>query len=104
MRSIREFSNSPIEQGADELCAYRIDTVTWPGAGDPGTVSVVLKELPALTDVSSTKLQGPPSVSGNVITTPVVKLLVAGTQYRLEVKWIKEGNTFEAYGILDGRL
>jgi hypothetical protein len=46
-------------------------------------------------------LSGSASVAGDVITTPVVKSLVAGTQYRLEIKFTVSGNIFEAFGFID---
>ena len=43
-------------------------------------------------------LAGSASVSGDTITTPVVKGLVAGRTYRLEIKFVVDGRTEEAYG------
>ena len=47
-------------------------------------------------------MTGSASVSGDVITTPLISGLVNGTQYRVEVKWVVGGNTFETYFWLYG--
>lgn len=95
----RRIKESPIVQGADERIAYQLTTTPW--GSSPGTVSVVLKNA-AGTDVGATYLTGLPSVNGDVITTPVVHSLANDTQYRLEIKFICSGNTFEAWADIYG--
>jgi hypothetical protein len=91
----REIKESPFLQGGDEILAYTVDTSPW-GGYSSGVVNV-LKDK-AGSDVSGTRLQGSPSAVGNVITTSQVKSLIASeAPYRLEVKWVYNGNTFEAY-------
>lgn len=99
-QSERKFLEREWEQGVDEIIAYQVDTSLWPGTGDPASVVVKLYQMPAYTDVSSTNLTGSNSVSGDIITTEFVTSLSEGVQYRLEVKWVKSGNTLEAYGFI----
>lgn len=91
----REAKGSPFLQGGDEILAYTIDTTPW--GGYSSGVSNVLKDK-AGTDVSGTRLQGSPSAVGNVITTSQVKSLSASeSPYRMEVKWVYNGNTYESF-------
>lgn len=99
MTDIRKFKESPRSQGEDERFAYEVDTTPW-GGYDSDAANVLKDQYD--NDVSSTNLSGSPSVSGNVITTSVVIDLVPGIKYRLEVKWVYSGNTFEAYGWIIG--
>ena len=99
MKTLRKIVESPWTQGVDEEAAYTVDTSTW--GGSPSAVSVVLKDSNG-DDVSSTNLSGSASVSGDIITTPVVKSLTADSRYRLEVKFTSSGNILEAYGYIYG--
>lgn len=99
-KSIREIKESPLPQGVDEQIAYTLTTTPW--GTSPGTLSCVLKTLPGLVDVSSAKLSGSPSASGDVITSPIVFGLVAGQQYRMEFKFTCSSNIFEAFLIING--
>ena len=99
-RSIREVKESPLPQGVDERIAYTLTTTPW--GSSPGTLSCALKVLPGLADVSSAKLSGSPSATGDVITSPIVYGLNSGQQYRLEFKFTCTANIFEAYLILRG--
>ena len=99
-RSIREVQQSPLPQGVDERIAYTLTTTPW--GSSPGTLSCALKVLPSLADVSSAKLSGSPSATGDVITSPIVYGLNSGQQYRLEFKFTCSSNIFEAYLILRG--
>lgn len=95
---IRRVRESDISQGEDEKIAYQLTTTPW--GSNPSDVSVKLYSLDdygVKTDVSSTKLVGGISVSGDVITTPSVTGLVAGTRYRMEIKFTIAGNVFEAW-------
>ena len=87
-------------QGADEQIAYTLTTTPW--GNTPTSVAVVLKNS-AGTDVSSTCLSGSASVSGDVITTPIVKSLTADAQYRLEIKFTISGNIVETWANLFGQ-
>ncbi len=97
----REFRNSPLPQGIDERVAYTVDTTKWPGTGSP--TGIVVKTFDeAGTDTSVTNLSGAASESAGIITTPLVIALTAGDRFRLEVQWVKSGDTWEGFGFLDG--
>lgn len=91
-------------QGADEQVAYRL---TCPSDQTPATPSFKLYDVAtdgSRTDVSSTKLSGAGSVSGQVITSPLVISLVDGHLYRLQVTYTSSGNTFSAYVLIDAEF
>lgn len=98
MTQPRDVTESPVNQGIDEEIAYRFD---WSAVGTPTSPSVKLYDED-YTDVSSTKLSGSPGVVGDVVTTPVVKSLAAGTRYRLECKVTISGNVLEAFCVIVG--
>ncbi len=97
MSSIREFRESPWEQGIDEERYYTLDTAPW--GGSPAWVEVALFDGD-YDDVSEVKLSGDVVVSGDMITTPLVRCLAAGSTYRLEIKFVVDGRTEEAYGYI----
>jgi hypothetical protein len=90
----REVKESPFGQGKDESKAYALTTTPW--GSSPTSVTVKIYNS-AGTDMSSTNLSGSVSVSGDVITTPLVTALTAGERYRLEFKFTCSSNIFEAY-------
>ena len=96
----REVVEGMLDQGADEIIAYQLTTTPW--GSSPSSVSVALWDITAATwtDVSTTKLSGSPSATGDVITTPLVTGLTAGSTYRLEIKFVTGGNTLEAYAVI----
>jgi len=98
MRYVRRIKEV-IYQGKDESVAYTLDVTPW---GDtPTALAVVLYEINPVTgvktDVSVAKLTGAPVAVGNDITTPRVAALDVGAEYRLEIKFVISGNTFEAW-------
>ena len=99
----REFKESSFEQGADEQVAFAITVpLSW-GSATLASPASVLYEDPddANTDVTSTKISGVTTASGQVITTGLVKSLTAGTKYRLDVKFTtSESNVLEAFAII----
>lgn len=95
----RKIKESPIRQGEDEQIAYNLTTTPW--GSSPTSLSVALKTLPDLTDVSSTHLSGSASAVGDVITTPVVSGLEAGKTYRMEIKFTVSGNVMEAWAVIE---
>jgi len=100
----REINESPIQQGADERIAYLLTTTPWgssPSAPEVKLYSVNIT-TGAYTDVSTTNLTGTASATGDVITTPLVIGLSEGTRYRIEIKFVSGGNTFEAFGWIEG--
>lgn len=103
MSNKREFKESPFYQGADEQIAYKVTVPTSWGTATLTSLSAVLYEDPdgTNTDVSTTKLSGSTTASAQVITTPIVKSLTAGTKYRLEIKFTStEANVLECYAII----
>ena len=99
--TIRKVENSPKYQGEDERVAYTLDTAPW-GGYDSG-VAVVLKDTDG-TDISLTNLVGVAGEAGGVITTPLVIKLTHDIKYRLEILWVKSGNTLEAYCEIIGEI
>ena len=99
MATSREAIESPYLQGEDEILAYLVTTTPWAASPTSPTVKIFSYDLTtdAYTDVTATKMSGSASVSGDVITTPAVTSLTAGTRYRVEVKFVVSGNTFETY-------
>lgn len=99
----REVKESPVEQGADEQIAYRLTTTPW--GSSPSSVAVAAYDITenARTDVSATVLTGSASVTGDVITLPVLKSLTAEKVYRVEIKFACSGNVFEAILIVNGK-
>lgn len=108
----REIKEGPQPQGADEIIAWRVDTANWSATpSSPATPSSAtgyiytvtdVAGVETYTDVTSTKMSGSASISGQYITLPSITSLVAGTKYRWECKFVLEGNTFETFGILYG--
>lgn len=97
----REVKESPLRQGADEQIAYTLTTTPW--GSTPSAVAVAAYDITtnARTDVTTTVLSGSASVASDIITTPVVKSLTAGSVYRVEVKFTCSGNIFEAFFIVN---
>jgi hypothetical protein len=83
-----------VTQGSDEQIAYAINFTAW---GTPTSPAVTLIDLVDNSDQSSTKLVGSPSIIGATVTTPVVKSLAVGHQYRLVIKATIGGNVLSAY-------
>jgi hypothetical protein len=99
-RRIRE---SPFEQGADEIAAYKITIPTNWGTATLSAIACKLYEDPNTTntDRSSTMLTGSASASGQVITTQAVSGLTVDKDYRLDVKFTSsEGNTLECWALI----
>lgn len=104
MADTRSIVEGNLYQGADEQIAYTLD-VSDVGSS-PTSPAVVVKDMSAGgTDVTSTNMPtNSPTVSGNVITLSILKLLVDGTEYRVEVKYTISGNIFETYFTVFGRM
>ncbi len=95
----RAVVQSPVSQGKDETIAYTLTTTPW--GSSPGSVAVVIYDYATGTYTTSTNLSGSASVNGDIITTPAVTALLAGHQYRLEIKFTCSGNIFEARCIIN---
>ena len=99
----REFKESPFEQGEDEQVAFAITVPASWGSATLASLASVLYEDPDgdNTDVSSTKISGSTTASGQVITTGLVKSLTDGKKYRLDVKFTSsESNVLEAFAFI----
>ena len=91
-----------LKQGQDEQISYSLTTTPW--GSTPSDVAVTAYEGSSFTVVTDTVLSGSPSVNGDVITTPIVKSLTAGKEYRIEIKFTVGGNIMECYFELEARL
>lgn len=96
----REVKESPLVQGADESLAYSLTTTPW--GSSPSSVSVKIYNLTTGADLSATNLSGSASAAGDVITTPLVTALVAGTSYKLEIKFTCGSSVFEVFAKIHG--
>jgi hypothetical protein len=104
MATIREVKESPQPQGVSEIVAYTLDTTPWNSLSPASSVVAVYDVTKGgRKDVTLVVMpSGSSSESGTVITTPALKLLTAGRDYRIEILWEDSGNTFEAFGIVNG--
>jgi len=102
MATKRKIEQSPLYQGEDEQIVYTLTTTPW--GSSPTSVVVKIKDTATNTDVSSTCLSGSASTTGDVITTPIVKSLTAGSLYRLEIKFTVSGNIVEAWTYIAGEV
>lgn len=92
----REVMEGKQYQGADEIIAYTLDVSAI--GSTPSAVAVVVKDKADGSAVTSTVMPtGSPSVAGNIITLPPLKLLTADALYKIEVKYVIAGNTLETY-------
>ena len=84
-------------QGVDEEIIYTVDVSNV--GSSPTSVSVEVFLASNLTaSVKATVMPtGSPSVVGNVITLPTLKLLTANNTYRVEVKYTVGGSVVENY-------
>lgn len=100
--NVREVQEGKQYQGVDEIIAYTLDVTA---VGSTPTLPVV-----TVKDVTNATLVTPavmptnsPTVNGNVITLSPLKLLTAGVLYRVEVKYVIDGNTLESYVYVQGQ-
>ncbi len=101
MGGSRQAIESPYVQGEDEAIAYPVDTTNFPGTGAITNEADVIKDAEG-EDVSATHLTGSVVEAAPIITTRLVSNLVAKVEYRMEVKWDQNGNTFEAWFTITG--
>lgn len=106
MTAAREIREGRQVQGVDESIVYTLTTTPW--GSSPGSISVKVYTMSpsgTRTDVTSTVMPtGSASAVGDVISLPALKLLTAGTLYRVEIKFTCSGNIFEAYAYIWGEL
>jgi len=88
MGTLREVNESPVYQGSNETISYAIDFADW---GTPSSPACTLWQ--GTTNVTSTNLSGSASVTGDIVTTPAVKTLTAGSEYVMKCVVTISGNT-----------
>lgn len=95
----REVLQGQQGQGTDERIAYSITTTPW--CSSPTNPSVVVWDVTvdaSGTDVTSTVMPiNSPNINGDVITLSLLRALVYGRLYRVEVQFTSGGNVFECF-------
>jgi hypothetical protein len=102
----RRITGGIIFIGKNESVPLTVDFANWlSGPLTSPTVSLfdVTTGQPG-TDVSGTKLSGSASVSGTVVTTPLITGLTDGATYLLRVKVTKGTGIYEAWDFIQGEL
>jgi hypothetical protein len=96
--SKRRVQQHPMPQGTSEVVAYTLTTTPWGGSPSAPVVTVLdVTDSPSGTDVTATVCSGSASVSGDVITTPLIRSLTQDHIYHLFVRWTAGGETLEAW-------
>lgn len=85
MSNVLEVQEGTQYQTSDEQLAYSITTTNY--GSSPTSVAIVAYDEHTNTDVTSTVIPGDESISGDVITLPLLKALTKGHSYRIEVKF-----------------
>ena len=104
-RLTREVVEGTRYQGAAEVVTYTITTTNW--ISDPTSPTITVYQIdPDMTetDVTDEVTSGSASVSGDIITLPVIQTLTAGTRYRVEVKFVVSAQTFECYFYIEAEV
>lgn len=84
-------------QGVDEEIVYTLDVLAI-GDTQPHTVLAVVKNITEGTnDTDNVMPVNAPTVSGSIITLSPLTSLALGTLYRVEVRYIMDGNALESY-------
>ena len=97
MSSYREAKEGVQYQGIDERRAYKFDASPW-GAGTITAPTTKVYDTADDSDVTSTVMpSGAASVTGSVITTPLLRALTAGKQYRVVTGWNVGGDYLEMF-------
>ena len=93
MSSKRYVSQSPLHQGPNESIAYLFN---WTNVGTPAAAGTCKLYNADGDDLSSTNQTGSPSLSGDVVTSPAVHSLTAGSTYYLVSQVSIDSNTIES--------
>lgn len=84
-------------QGVDEEIVYTLDVLAISDT-QPHSVYVVVKNITNGTSATADVMPvNAPTVSGSVITLSPLTTLALGTLYRVEVRYIMDGNALESY-------
>src|SRR3972149_7874982 len=98
---IREIAEGLQLQGANEVIAYRLTTTRWGSSPTVPAVKVYTIVGTAYTDVTTTVMPtGTPSVTGDMITWPALKLLTIGVDYFVLMEFTISGNVFSPWAIV----
>lgn len=93
-----EFDGSPVVQGEYENTRWRCDL--WAGAA-PSSPSATIHEITAPDtygpDLSATLMSGSALADGDTVYTPAIHDLVAGKEYRVNVRFTCAGNLRERW-------
>ena len=93
MASVLEVAEGLQTQSTSEEIVWAIDTTS---RGTPTVPSVDAVNNSAGTNVKSTVMPaGSPTVSGNIISLPTLKLLTAGQRYEIRTTYTISGNIQE---------
>lgn len=99
MPSPRQVKQGRQFQGVDEKIAYTLTTTPW--GGTPVVAAFKAFDVTGprqYDDVTATVFPtGTTSVTGDVITLPLLQALTVYHVYRVEVRWTYGGNTLEAW-------
>jgi len=96
----RRIKESPLYQGVDERLIYTLTTTPW--VAGPTSPVLTIKDSTGA-DVTATYSTGSTTASGDIITTARIISLVAGAQYRFEIKWTVGSNVYETWADLYGQ-
>jgi hypothetical protein len=96
----REIVEGEQVQGVDEKITYSLTTTPW--GTSPSAIAVKAYDVTlSYTDVTATVMPvGVGSAVADVITLPELTALTESHLYRIEVKFVAQGNTFEAFFIV----
>lgn len=89
----QQIKHSPITQSAKESIPYRLDTAPWGGSPTDPEVRIYYGGA----DVSDDNLSGSVTVDDDYIVAPLVELLIAGRNYRLEFEFTSGGARLLAF-------
>ena len=99
--NVRQIQQSPLYQGIGESIAWPVDVSAW--VSGPTSPVVKIYRASDNEDLTSTLLPGAATVSGDVITCPLLSGLTLGVKYRLEVKFTVGSNIFVAWAWVWGQ-
>ena len=89
-------------QGEDEVIVYTLNVVA---LGDDANVTGVVVYDDRRVNVTSTVMPvNTPTALGSIITLSPLQSLTAGVMYRVEVRYLIDGNALESYFYVQGEL
>lgn len=99
MSSIRHVGS--VIQGVDEKIPYGLVVTDW--GKNPTNISVAAFQVSDGSTKTSTLFPtNTPSAAGNLIRLSLCEGVLAGIQYRVEIKFDVGGGTYEAYFLVTG--